>query len=94
MSKDINNNLEELTDDELDRAAGGATAANAAELAKADGKTCQLPTGTYFAGTCSCAAHNKWAKYRAVKNTGIGYIYYDVKCYNCGKTWDSLDFIY
>jgi len=94
MNKDINNNFEELDDDELDRIAGGVTAASAAEQAAADGRTFQLPAGNFLKGTCICAAHNKWARYRIQATGEIDIDYADVKCYNCGKTWESVKLIY
>ena len=98
MNNDINNSFEELNDDELDKITGGLTEAYATEQGNADGRTCPLPAGTYYAGTCACAAHNKKARERrSIPSTAnypatVIYRYVDVKCYNCGKTWASIDY--
>ncbi len=78
--------VEALSDDELDAVAGGVSdedAKNAKKQAQADGRTMMLQP--FVAGLC---LHNYQYKYaRSFDRSGLFWIYYDIKCYKCGKTW-------
>ncbi len=101
--KDMENGLEELGEDALSEVAGGkgepATgkfiisdeeAKKAKEQALADGRTINLPSGTWWALSpselfCLCHHEYKWCR---AKDGKVAFI--EVKCYNCGKTWSRL----
>ncbi len=85
------NGIETLSDDELDAVAGGEMydsdsleykLMRAKSKAKQEGRSEQIKDST---GLCECNIKFVFAK--SVEKTFGGKTYYDVKCYNCGKTW-------
>ncbi len=100
---DITNNAIPLEDDELDEATGGSGLSEKFEEVKAKanaaGYRCMLPAATIE--TCICDHRYKWAKDKNHNFTlkqnifgetySKGYdTYYNIKCFRCAKTWNSI----
>ncbi len=92
MLECIKNGVLPIEDDDMDAVAGGMTKKKKEEvkaLAAADGRNYRLPVLNLL---CMCNNDYKWARTK-YKSTAVGYedsdVYRDIKCYNCGKTWDA-----
>ncbi len=100
----MENDLEAITDDELEAVAGGGKIfANAAEekrakeQAYADGRTYMMPSGYKLfpdlddRNYCMCSHKYKWAMYKVNEGPGKGHYYRNIKCYNCQGAWDRME---
>ena len=91
------NGITPISDDDMDAVAGGAAAKKSSpEKAAADGRTVPLPSRNNL---CYCHYENKWARSKTHirdKITDIVtyrvYLFSDIKCYKCNKTWTSAEY--
>ncbi len=88
--EDKANEIEAISDDELDAVAGGAskwlTAPEAKAAAQADGRVVAIRSEdeSWLRLLCHCPYYFKWARGEKGNN------YTDVKCYVCGKTTPEI----
>ncbi|HBU11435.1 MAG TPA: hypothetical protein DEB31_01490 [Clostridiales bacterium] len=95
--KAMENGLDIIGDDELEAVSGGMSKEDKAEVekqARADGRTHKLPILNLL---CMCNNDYKWARHKKMNElfdfgnvvVTLTTTYSDIKCYNCGKTWDE-----
>ena len=87
-----------MSDDDMEAVAGGTSKDDAEKKAKADGRTVGLPCIVpllQYLQDCNCHYKKRWARSKELKTARNGlsdiYTYYDVKCYQCNRKWESVD---